>query len=440
MKKRITRRGFLRRTTAAAAVVAAGAAGASDVAGSALSVPTVVPASLLGAEAPSNRVTLGAVGVGGRGSAILGEAVAHPFVRVLGVCDVFGDRREHHAAALNNRYGEGVCTHYRDLREMLARDDIDAVLIATPDHWHVPAALLAVRSGKDVYVEKPLGLSMEEDIAIRREVERHGRIFQYGTQQRSMAHVRSGCELVRNGRLGKLLSVEVTAPSYGYEGGSLEPVPVPEGLDYDLWLGPARRSPYTVDRCTCWGAYWVLDNAHGFIGGWGAHPLTDMLWALGDDARSVPVEYEGTGKFGTGLFDAPYHWDIRGKFPGGVDFHFIPGGDCAHIVGERGKIWISRGGLRAEPESLLSERIGPEEVRLYESPSHMGNFLEGVRTRRPTVAPAEVAVLSDSITQLSMIAILTGRKIRWDPVKETILDDADACRLLSRAMRAPWHL
>jgi glucose-fructose oxidoreductase len=425
MKEPSTRREFLRRSASVAAALAA---------------PAVVPSGLFGADAPSEKVTLGAIGVGGRGSGILGEAAAHPFVRVLGICDAFRDRREHHAAALNGRYGPNVCTPYRDLREMLARTDLDAVLIATPDHWHVPAALLAVRSGKDVYVEKPLGLSIEEDIAIRREVRRCGRVFQYGTQQRSIPHVRFGCELVRNGRLGKLRSVEVTAPSYGFEGGSLVPEPVPDGLDYDLWLGPAPRRPYTKDRCTCWGTYWVLDNAHGFIGGWGAHPLTDMVWALGDDAGAVPVEYEGTGKFGTGLFDAPYHWDIRGKFASGVPFRFSPGGDCAIIEGEKGKVWISRGGLQAKPESLLREKIGPDETRLYESPAHMTNFLECVRSRRPTVAPVEVAVLSDTITQLSMVAILTGRKIRWDPAREEILGDPGASGLLTRAMRAPWHL
>ena len=277
-------------------------------------------------------------------------------------------------------------------------------------------------------------------MAIRREVNRYGRIFQYGTQQRSMAHIRFACELVRNGRLGKIQAVEVTAPSYGYEGGSLEPIPVPKGLDYDLWLGPSPWRPYTKDRCTCWGAYWVLDNAHGYIGGWGAHPLTDMVWALGDDATAAPIEYEGTGKFGTGLFDAPYHWDIRGKFANGVPFHFTPGGDCVHFVGDKGQLWISRGGLRAEPQSLLQERIGQDEIRLYESRSHMGNFIVCVRTRRQTVAPVEVAVLSDNITQLSMIAILTGRKIRWDPVREVILDDPGAAQLVSRAMRSPWHL
>lgn len=429
MGPKITRRGFLGRAAAAATAV-----------------PMIVPSRLLGAESPSNQVTVGSIGVGGRGSGLMFEAAGLPNVKIVAVCDVFQDRREQRATTLNQRYGGKVCTPYRDLREMLARQDIDAVTIGTPDHWHVPAALIAVRSGKDVYVEKPLGLTVEQNAAIRREVQRYGRIFQYGTQQRSLAHVRFGCELVRNGRLGKIQAVEVTAPSYGFEAGSLEPIPVPPGLDYDLWLGPAPWRPYTKDRCTCWGSYWVLDNAHGFIGGWGAHPLTDMVWALGDDAGAVPIEYEGTGKFGTGLFDAPYDWDIRGKFAdggkfaNGATFHFTPGGDCATIIGERGRVSISRGGLKAEPASLLQEKIGAGEIRLYDSRNHMGNYIECVRSRRPAIAPAEVAALSDNITQLSMIAILTGRKIRWDPAKEVIFDDPGASRLLTRAMRSPWHL
>jgi predicted dehydrogenase len=421
-----SRRAFLRRAAQAGAVLA---------------LPTIIPASVLGADSPSNQTTVASIGVGGRGSALLAEVSSLSHVKVVGICDVFEHRRQGASQALNQRYGGKVCTPHRDLREVLARPDIDAVVIATPDHWHVPAALMAVRAGKDVYVEKPLGLSMEEDAALRREVARCNRVFQYGTQQRSLAHVRHGAELVRNGRIGKVTAVEVTAPSYGFEGGSLEPIPVPAGLDYELWLGPAPWRPYTKDRCTEWGTYWCSDNAHGFIGGWGAHPLTDMLWAMGDTPEgAVPVEFEGNGKFGKGLFDAPYDWDIRGQFANGATFHFTPGGDRATLVGEKGKVHLSRGGLSTEPESLKREKIGPGEIRLYESPSHMGNYIECVRSRRRTVAPAEVAVLSDSITQLSMIALWTGRKIRWDARRERLLDDPAAAQLLTRALRAPWHL
>ncbi|MCY3021298.1 MAG: Gfo/Idh/MocA family oxidoreductase [Planctomycetota bacterium] len=421
----ISRRGFLK-----------GALGA----GAALGVPAIVPSTVFGAGAPSNRVTTGHIGVGGRGGGLLGEAAGHPNVQVVGICDCFKERREGNAANLNSRYGGNVCQPYRDLREMLARDDIDAVVVATPDHWHVPAALMAVRSGKDVYVEKPLGLSMEQDIAIRQAVLKYGRIFQYGTQQRSMAHVRFGCELVRNGRVGKLLSVDVVAPG-GSGGGSTTPIPVPENLDYDMWLGPAPWSPYTKDRCTSSGTYFVSDNCLGFIGGWGAHPLDVMAWGLGDEADAVPVEYEGKGVFPTdGLFDCCTTWDVRGKFSDGKDFHFTAGGDLTVFTGEKGKVFISRGGLKTEPASLMKDKIGPEEIHLFESKYHMGNFVECVRTRRKAVSHVEAAVCSDTVTQISLIACLTGRKIKWDNKKEVIVGDPGASQLLTRAMRSPWHL
>jgi hypothetical protein len=403
--------------------------------------PTIVPSTVFGDDAPSNQTTVASIGCGGRGSDIMRQAGGQSGTKMLAVCDVMESRREQRAAEWNKKYGSNVCIPYRDLREMLARRDIDCVTIGTPDHWHVPAALMAVRSGKDVYVEKPLGISMEQIQTLRREVHRFGAVFQYGTQQRSMAHVRHGCELVRNGRIGKLQLVEVTAPSYGFEGGSLEPIPAPPELDYDLWLGPAPWSAYTKDRCTCWGSYWVLDNAHGFIAGWGAHPLTDMVWGLGDDpALAVPVELQATGKFGLGLFNAPYDWDVKGKFASGADFHFTPGGDCVTFTGDKGKIAISRGGLKTEPESLLKEKFGPSEIHLYDSRSHMGNFVECVRTRKQTIAHIDVAVMSDAICQLSMIAIHTGRKLKWDPVKEEFLNDPGASAMLKRTMRAPWHL
>lgn len=422
----ISRRAFLRRTAVSAAT--------------GVMAPLILPTRLFGATAPSNQLAVACIGVGNRGKDLLNGAVEYPNAKIVAVCDVMQERRDRYTAILNKRYAANICTAHRDLREMLARDDIDAVTIGTPDHWHVPAALIALRSGKDVYVEKPLSLSVAENVAIRRAVQVYGRVFQYGTQQRSLAHVRLGAELVRNGRLGKLQSVAVTAPSYGYQGGSLEPIPVPAGLDYDLWLGPAPWRPYTRDRCTEWGSYWCSDNSHGFIGGWGAHPLTDMLWALGDNTDAVPVEYVGTGKFGTGLFDAPYDWDIRGRFVNGADFHFTPGNDGVTITGTNGTVSISRAQLKVEPYSLRQEQLGGDDIRLYDSRNHMDNFLDSVRTRRPTVAPVEVAVLSDNITQLSLMAILTGRKIRWDPVREVIDNDPAAVQWLTRALREPWTL
>ena len=423
----LSRRVFFQRTLATA--------------GAATLAPQLIHSSLLGADAPSNLTNVAHIGVGGRGSALHGGFLGIKSCRVVAVCDCFKERREKTVSKTNQAYGGDYCKPYHDLREMLARDDLDAVVIATPDHWHVPAALLAVRSGRSVYVEKPLGLTLAQDQALRAACKRHGAVFQYGTQQRSSNHIRYGCELVRNGRIGKLLSVEVVSPASS-QGGSTTPIPVPEGFEYDLWLGPAPAAPYTKDRFTSFGVWFVSDYALGFIAGWGAHPLDVAVWGLGDRPEAVPTEYAGTGVFPTeGLFNTATSWDVRGRYANGVTFHFRgPGENLTVFTGDKGKVSISRGWLRTEPESLASEIIQPGEIHLLHSDNHYKNFVDGVRTRQKTINPVETAVWSDSISHLSDIAIRTGRTIKWDSVKEQILGDDQAARMLSRSMREPWTI
>jgi len=342
---------------------------------------------------------------------------------------------------VNQRYGGDYCRPYGDLLEMLERPDIDAVFVATPDHWHVPAAIRAVRAGKDVYVEKPLGLSLEQIQVMRETCRRHGTVFQYGTQQRSSAHVRHGCELVLNGRIGKLQSIEVVSPGSS-AGGSTDPIPVPEGFDFNRWLGPAPRAPYTRDRCTSSGAWFISDFALGFIAGWGAHPLDVMTWALGDGPESVPVEQEGIGTFpAEGLFDTATSWDLRGRFADGATFRFRgPGENLTVFTGEKGTVSISRAWLKTEPETLGVERIGPEEHRLLESLNHGGNFIEAGRSRGPTVSPVGAAVRSDTVSHLGDIALRTRTRVRWDTARERIVDNEPADRMRIRPMRAPWSV
>jgi len=312
------------------------------------------------------------------------------------------------------------------------------VVIATPDHWHVPIALAAVRKGKDVYVEKPLGLSIEQNKALRTAVRQYGRVFQYGTQQRSFeGHCALGCELIRNGYLGKIREIHVQAPT-GQAGGSITPVPVPEGSDYDLWLGPAPYRPYTSDRCTTGGAYFVYDNSIGYLGGWGAHPLDIMHWAF----PQIPVEYEGIGEIpAEGLFDAITQWKIRGRFTDGTAFFFSNAKlDNTTFIGEAGQIRISRRSIEANPESLLQIKLPPDALILRQQPHHQWNFIHAVKTRRTPVSDIDSAVQSDFISHLSDIAIRTGGKILWDPQREEILNHALANRLMSRPMRSPWTL
>ncbi|MBT4821144.1 MAG: Gfo/Idh/MocA family oxidoreductase [Lentisphaerae bacterium] len=419
-----SRRGFLKRTASA---------------GMALAMPTIIPSRVLGADAPSNRVAMAHIGVGGRGGGLCRSFTHLNNCRVTGVCDPFKSRRETHTSWVNQQYEGQFCTAHNDLREVLARDDIDAVVIATPDHWHVPAAFMALQNGKDVYVEKPLGISMRQNLALRDACHRYGTVFQYGTQQRSSSHIRFACELVRNGRIGKLQSVEVHSPSSG-QGGSTTPIPVPKGFDYDLWLGPAPDAPYTKDRCTSNGSWFISDYALGFIAGWGAHPLDVAVWGLGDTWEAVPIEYKGTGVFPTeGLFDTATSWTVRGTYANGADFLFKgPGGNLTIFTGDKGKVTVSRESLETEPASLKKDVIGPDELHLYNSRQHYQNFVDCIRTRQPTVNPVDSAVYSDAISHLSDIAIRTGRTIKWAPEAETIVGDDQAKRMLNRTNRGPW--
>jgi glucose-fructose oxidoreductase len=429
----LTRRDFLKRAAAAAA--------------SAWASPAIIPFRALGRSSftpPSERITLGHIGVGGQGSWLLNGFLECEGTQSVAVCDAFKSRREK-AAALIDQKSSGLsgqsqyrgCTAYEDFRELLARRDIDAVVVATPDHWHVPVAVAAARAGKDVYVEKPLGLSIEQNKTLRATIERYRSIFQYGTQQRCFnAHCAFACELVRNGYLGKIREIRVEAPA-GAGGGSTLPAPIPDGFNYDLWLGPAPESPYTVDRCTNLGSYHVYDNSLGYLAGWGAHPLDIMHWGY----PRIPVEYEGTGTIPTeGLFNTVTNWGIRGRFADGALFTFRDGPDKTIFIGEEGWVAASRGGIDADPKTLLTAVIKPGEVHLLQSGNHYQNFVDCVRTRRTPASPIKSAVQSDFISHLSDIAVRTGRKIRWDPAKEEIVGDEAASRRFVRPLRSPWRL
>jgi hypothetical protein len=428
-KTNLSRRGFL----AGSSAVAVG-----------LAAPMVLPAHVFGQTAPSNRVSVGHIGVGGQGGGLLGSFLGLTQGQSVAVCDPIQQRREAAAAKVNQHYADAAktgsykgCTAYNDFREMIARGDIDAIVVATPDHWHVPAAIAAVRAGKDVYVEKPLGISMEHDKAMRATVHRYGAVFQYGTQQRSFStHCAFACELVRSGYLGELKAIHVVAPN-GARGGSPTPQSVPEGLDYDLWLGPAPVVPYTNDRVMGGGRWYCYDYAIGFIAGWGAHPLDIAHWGY----PHIPVEYEGTGVIPTeGLFDTVVDWDVRGRYANGIEFTLKPGGDMTTFVGTKGRVSASRGSITAEPESLLSVKIKPDEIHLLQDRHHHRNFLDCVLSRRTPASDVDSAVQSDFISHLGDIAIRTGRKICWDPLKETIVGDDAAARMMWRPMREPWVL
>ncbi len=414
------------------AVLAAGAA------------PLIAPSNVLyGATAPSNRINIASVGVGSQGSGLFGTLLQPDWIRVVGVADCFKKKRDARAAQANERYQGNLCTAYRDFREMVERADVDGVVCATPDHWHHGVAVYAMQRGKDVYVEKPLTLSIGDNKHVRETVHRYGRVFQYGTQQRSSSHVRIGCELVRSGILGRISRIDITAPGGAVGGGSLEPAPVPEGFDYDLWMGPGVKRPFTKDTASTGCSYYSSHCAIGFLGGWGAHPLDAMCQALGDGPQSVPVELEATGERKTdGLFDTFGKWRARGKFADGCEFTFVDGPDCTTFVGENGSISIARGYLKADPVNLLRSPVPLTKHPLRANTTgfhHTVDFAQCIKTRETPCSNIEGAYHSDNISHLTNIACLTGRKIRWDIATQAIVGDDEAIQLAQRKLqRQPY--
>jgi len=436
----------------------------------ALAAPYIITSTALGNDdtpPASERITVGHIGTGGQGGSLVRGFLYHKDCQSVAVCDPFKYRRDEKAGWIDQHYGDKngkdnykACDTYNDFRELLARDDIDAVVIATPDHWHVPIAVAAARAGKAMYVEKPIGVSVGQGQVLRAAVNRYGTVFQLGTQQRSDRNFRLACELVRNGRIGKLHTIDVWCPR-GEQGGSTVPIPVPEGFDYDMWLGPAPMAPYTKDRCISGGtarkgSFHIFDYALGFIAGWGIHMLDIAQWGKGSEDTSCPTEYKGTARYPTeGLFDTAFSWDVRCTYADGTKIWFMSD-DVARpyieryhhrvtdhgttFIGSDGWVSVDRGGIFADPPSLVKQDIGPDEIHLYRSSDHIQNFLDCTRSGAKTVSPVDSAFQSDTICQLGEIAVRTGRTIRWDPAKEEIVDDEAAAGMLTRSMRSPWHI
>jgi glucose-fructose oxidoreductase len=391
----------------------------------------------------NDRISVGFAGAGGRaGDGLMVDFVQHADAQCTAVCDPFADRQEQRARQLEEAYakrgrtGSGVAK-FGDFRQMLQRKDIDAIVIATPDHWHVPIMLAAVRAGKDVYVEKPLSPAVKWNQAAREAVRRTGRVFQYGTQQRGANHVRRGCELVRSGAIGELKALEVVSPT-GKPGGRADAQPVPPGFDYEMWQGPAPVRPFNEDRCIKTGHWHIYDYSIGFLGGWGAHPLDVLDWGL--PRPMVPVEYEGTGLIpNEGLFNTVMDWSVRCTYANGLVLTFKTGPDSTTFSGSEGWVRISRKGIEANPKTLL-DGFPPADGFGSMGRNHVRNFLDSIRGQATPESPIDCAIRTDLISHLSNIAVRTGRKIRWDPAKETIVGDAEAAKMLDRPLRKPWTL
>ncbi len=430
MRQRLNRRSFLR------GAVAAGALG---------TVPTILPARVLGQDgqvAPSEQITVGFIGTGGHGiDRNLRMYLGQPDARVLAVCDVDRNNMARAKAMVDAKYGNTDCATTGDFREVLARPDIDAVMISTPDHWHVLMSVMAVKAGKDVQCEKPT-LTIDEGKILVRTVRRYGKVFQTSTEDRAERVHHRMAELVRNGRIGKLQRIEVILPKQPNGPGDPTPQPVPPELDYDMWLGPAPYAPYTKDRVH-FNFRWIWDYSGGIICDWGTHLFDTAQWA-NDTERSGPVEIEGTGThWEGGLYNTVKDYDVTYRYANGVVMTCRPGNPSIKFTGTDG--WVGNrgwlGAVEASRPEILNSVIGPNEIHLYTNPAgEHRDFLDGVKTRKDPYFPVDIGHRVSTVCHLANIAIRLGRKLRWDPDAEQFIGDDEANRMMSHPMRSPWRL
>ena len=444
----LTRRNFLH---------AAGAAAAG--------LPFFVPASVRGAGAPSNRITVAMIGAGNQGFNDMKNFLKLDEAQVVAVCDVnrgsYGYRdekqfcgREPAQKAINEHYAKKTasgryqgCAAYSDFREVLARRDIDAVAIVVPDHWHGVMTVAACKAGKDIYCEKPLSLTVRQGQQMVAAVRRYQRVLQTGSHERSNPATIRACELVRNGRIGQLKKITTFV---GYHnkvgpGPGWRPMPVPEGFDYAKWLGPAPLAPYHKDRCL-YRFRFIYDYSGGQITNFGAHSNDMAQWAMGtDDTGPVEVEMLEAKFLPKGsLFDAATETKYRCRYANGVELTCVT--DISQVgarfEGTEGMVQTGYAGLITKPESLKTSTIGHDEVHLGQGDNHFRNFLDCVKSRRDPVAPIETGHRSATVCHLGNIAIRLGTRkvLAWDPAAERFTNDDDANAMLSRPLRGPWEM
>ena len=431
----------------------------------AVAAPLIVPASALGrggVTAPSDRVTLAVIGTGNQGTGDMKGFLRDERVQVVAVCDVnretpgywdnaIGGRTParllaewHYARDKRSGVYKG-CKEYEDFRDVLARKDIDALLIAVPDHWHSIPVIEGARAGKDIYGEKPLALTIAEGRAMSNAIAEHKRIFQCGSQQRSDARFRKACEIVRNGGVGKLHTVRCGlpggTPDFGQTRDRQDPEPIPEGFNYDFWLGPAPDAPYCPARCFV-NFRWILDYSGGQITDWGGHHPDIAQWGMGT-VNTGPIAIRNgratwckdklwntaTAFYFEAVYENGVTLIVSDKERGGVTFE-----------GTDGAVWVTRGDMDTRPKSLLGYVPAPGDIQLYRSDNHYRNFIDCVLSRKETIAPIEQAHRSITIAHLGNISLRLGRDLRWDPVAEKVLGDDAANQMLSRPMRKPWHI
>jgi predicted dehydrogenase len=422
----------------------------------AVAAPNIIPARALGradTPAPSNRIALGIIGCGNQGMINANEFFRLKDCQVVAACDVDKKHLEHAVGVINKHYNNQDCKAYHNFRELLARTDIDAVLIATPDHWHGIAATEAARAKKDIYGEKPLAHTVAEQQAIVAAVQKNARIWQTGSWQRSQAIFHKAAEIVRNGLIGKVTHVEVGLPfgnkNSGNEATSMTVSDPPPELDYDTWTGPAQLLPYIQGRVhRNWR--WNYNTGGGQIMDWIGHHCDIAHWGCDFD-NSGPSEIEGHGEFPPkdAVWNTCTSYRINLQYPRDIKFTIAsvdkekgirPG---TKWIGTDGWVYVQRGVFEASNEDWRDYRTLPDELRkvkLYQSTNHWLNFIDCVKSRKPTITPAETAHHAAVPGHLGIISMLVGRKIKWDVATEKIIGDDEASKLLTRDFRKPWVL
>lgn len=431
-------------------------------AAAAVAAPWMIPAASLGRQgrtAPSERITLGVIGVKNMGLAHVNGLLPYGAVQLLAICDVDARVREAAVQRVNEHYAaqsrDGTytgCVGYNEYEALLARPDIDAVIIAVPDHWHAIMAIDACRAGKDVYCEKPLSLTIRQANEMVRAAHRYARVLQTGSQQRSSREFRHACELVRNGCIGDVKSVHVEIGPCAYPV-EMPAEPTPPWLDYERWLGPAPWAPFHPTRIgNSYLGGWrrCRDYSGGKMTDWGAHHFDIVQWGLGMDA-SGPVEIvppparpPGPGwppkeMVGPCASPADPTWGLTFIYDNGVTVS-KDGSNGIRFVGTEGEVTVNRGFLETKPASLKTHRFGPHDLRLPHSDNHHANWLQCIRTRARPIADVAIGARSVTVCHLGNLALWLGRPIKWNPVQEEILGDEAAARWLDRPMRPPYRL
>ena len=426
----------------------------AGIAAAGLLAPSIVPARVLGANAPSNRITIGIIGCG-RQEIIVNtpQFLSAPDAQILAVCDVDRwraeenrDQIEAHYGAERNSNNYAGCDVYEDFRELLARDDIDAVMISAPDHWHAPMGIHAANAGKHVCIEKPISTALAHGRLLANAVAENGVVSRNDSEFRSIRRMWKAVELVRNGYIGELEHMISHVPEDSEPIGRPAPMPAPPELNYPLWLGPAPGAPYTEQRVhppkqvrARPGWLRISDYTEGMITNWGTHLNDIVQWANGTD-RSGPVSVEGAGAFSEGLWDTIVEFKVHYEYANGVTLEYEMGRDPGvEFRGSEGWLRVPyRGDVEASDPAILDMEPTGDGLDLSDTMGDKEDFLHAIKTGRETLQPAEAGHRTCSLCQIGLIAVRLGRKLTWDPESETFPGDDEANTMLDRPTRGDW--